>query len=55
MIRLHMILLLVVVGKKIYREDVTMVEHKCTCVDLAHMCNVVAQFYGIPMGVSPSG
>ena len=53
--RLQMILLLVAVGKQICREDMTMVEHKCTCEDLAHLCNAVTQVYGIPMDVTPSG
>jgi hypothetical protein len=50
-----MIPILVAVGKKIFRADVTMAEHKCMCEDLAHMCNEVDQVYGIPMGVTLSG
>jgi hypothetical protein len=50
-----MILLLAAVGKQISRADVTMDEHKCTCEDLAHLCNAVTQVYGIPMDVAPSG
>ena len=53
--RLQMILLLVAVGKQIYRAYVTMVEHKCTCEDLVHLCNAVTQVYDIPMDVAPSG
>ena len=53
--RLQMILLLVAVGKQVYRENMTMDENKCTCEDLAHLCNAVTQVYGIPMDVDPSG
>ena len=53
--RLQMILLLVVVGKQICREDMTVDEHKCMCEDLAHLCNALTQVHGIPMDVAPSG
>jgi hypothetical protein len=33
----------------------TMDEHKCTCEDVAHLCNAMTQVYGIPMDVAPSG
>jgi hypothetical protein len=47
-----MILLLVAVGKQICRADVPMDEHRCTCEDLAHLCDAVNQVHGIPMDVA---
>jgi hypothetical protein len=49
--RLQMILLLVAVGKQIYRADVLVDEHRYMCEDLVHLCDAVNQVHDIPMDV----
>jgi hypothetical protein len=46
-----MVLLYEAVGKKIYRVDVLVDEHRQMCEDLVLLCNAVNQRYDIPMDV----